>query len=119
MDQHPELMNALLLPPLGESRAPFFYPLSGKSAWVRGYLEEHLGKKFVFMSQEELITSGLLGPGEAHPEIAVRLGELIGLARGQVALVRDGADALRLRGRHGSLTPAEMLVPLLAMRLDY
>ncbi len=119
MDQHPELMNALLLPPLGESRVPFFYPLPGKSAWVRGYLEERFGKMFAFMSQDELISSGLLGQGEAHPEIAVRLGELIGLARGEAAVVRDGADALRLRGRHGSLTPAEMLVPLLAMRLDY
>ena len=60
--------------------------------------------------------SGLLGSAldERTPS---RLGELLVLARNS-AYLWWAADEDRMRGRHGSLTRDEMLVPLLVARLD-
>ena len=74
----------------------------GDVAWVR--------------TREELIAEGWLG-GRPAPEVAGRLGDVAVVARAPVAFI-DPADTgpVRLRCRHGSLTPAEMLVPLVAAR---
>ncbi len=115
---HPQLRDALFMSPLGESRVPFFYVRSGQYTRVWNYLHERLAKHFVFLSRQALIESGLLGTGTPHPELEYRLGDIVGIARSDAFLVRDPALASRLRGRHGGLNAGEMLVPLLAARLD-
>jgi hypothetical protein len=46
------------------------------------------------------------------------LGDIIGIANSNGAFARTKEDAKRLAGRHGGLTAEEMLVPLIAVRLD-
>ena len=55
--------------------------------------------------------------GPLRPEIKARLGDVALVARGPVGYL-DGADSgdFKLVCRHGSLTPEEMLIPLLADR---
>lgn len=118
MQDHPQLRDALFMPPLGESRVPFFYVRPGQYTFVWNYLHKHLGKHFTFFSRQAMIESGLLGTGTPHPELVYRLGDIIGIARDDAYFVRDPALLSRLRGRHGGLDAAEMLVPLLAVRLD-
>jgi len=118
LQNHPQLRDALFMPPLGESRVPFFYVRSGQYARVWNYLHERLGKHFIFFSRQALIESGLLGTGTPHSELEYRLGDIIGIARHDAYLVRDSASISKMRGRHGGLDAAEMLVPLLAARLD-
>ncbi len=118
LDDHPALRDRLWLPPLGEARVPFFYVRHGARDAVQDYLEEQLGERFTFLSREALLSSGLLGSGTPHPEVSFRLGDVIGIARGDGAFARSAADARRLAGRHGGMMPEEMLVPLLAARLD-
>jgi Type I phosphodiesterase / nucleotide pyrophosphatase len=67
-------------------------------------------------TKEQIIDDGWLG-GVPAPEVASRLGDVALIPFEPVAFL-DPADTgeLRLRARHGSLTPAEMLVPLLAWR---
>ncbi len=118
LDQHPVLRNTLFMDPLGEARAPFFYVRHGqyKTAW--DYLHENLADRFVFLSQEELIHCGLLGPEPVCAEVPHRLGDIIGVAKENVYLHRyPKENAKRLGGRHGGLHAQEMLVPLLALRL--
>ncbi len=71
----------------------------GDQAWVR--------------TREQAVTEGWFG-GRPGPDIEARLGDVALAARDPVAFL-DPADTgqIRLRSRHGSLTPAEMLVPLL------
>jgi hypothetical protein len=73
--------------------------LFGHLAWVR--------------TREEMIDEGWLG-GEPVPEVAARLGDVL-LAPFEPTAFLDPADTgeQRLVGRHGSLSAAEMLVPLL------
>lgn len=118
LQNHPQLRDALFMPPLGESRVPFFYVRSGQYARVWNYLHERFGKHFIFFSRQALIESGLLGTGTPHSELEYRLGDIIGIARNDAYLVRDSASISKMRGRHGGLDAAEMLVPLLAARLD-
>lgn len=74
--------------------------LYGDVAWVR--------------AADEVVGEGWLG-GRPSPEVAARLGDVV-LAPFRPISFTDPADLgeTRLRSRHGSLTSAEMLVPLLA-----
>lgn len=76
--------------------------LHGDVAWVR--------------TKEQVIAEGWLG-GVPSPEIAARLGDVALIPFEPIAFL-DPADTgeLRLAARHGSLTPDEMLVPLLGWR---
>ncbi len=118
LEQHPALRDALLLPPVGEARVPFLYVRAGKARFVREYLQEHGADRFALYARSEVLRSGLLGPEPYHAELGFRLGDWIGFARGQHALVATENDARRLSGRHGGLSAEEMLIPLLAVRLD-
>ncbi|MBN1874255.1 MAG: alkaline phosphatase family protein [Anaerolineae bacterium] len=118
LDEHPVLNDGLLLRPLGESRVPFFYVRSGQYDNVWSYLTTNFSEQFVFMSRSEVLERGLLGPGKLYAEVPHRLGDIVGLARGHAFFERSKEGRDRLRGRHGGLTPQEMLVPLLALRLD-
>jgi predicted AlkP superfamily pyrophosphatase or phosphodiesterase len=74
----------------------------GARAWVR--------------TRAEATSEGWFG-GELTADGNARLGDVVIAARDPVAFL-DPADTgeMRLRSRHGSLTSAEMLVPLLAAR---
>jgi hypothetical protein len=74
----------------------------GARAWVR--------------TRAEATSEGWFG-GELTADGNARLGDVVIAARDAVAFL-DPADTgeMRLRSRHGSLTSAEMLVPLLAVR---
>ena len=118
LDDHPVLRDALFLPPLGEARVPFFYVRQGQYETVWQYLNEHFPEQFYFMSRDEVLEKELMGPGKPYVEVPHRLGDIIGIARGNTFLVRDKELLTKLNGRHGGLSSAEMLVPLLALRLD-
>jgi hypothetical protein len=68
------------------------------------------------MSREEVVEEGWLG-GVPARQAHARLGDVVLAAREPVGFV-DPANAgeTKLRTGHGSLTEAEMLVPLLAAR---
>jgi len=115
--RHPELAQALSLPPLGETRVPFLHTRGDTLAQAQRYMHESLGDSFVTLSREQVLNSGLLGPGQMYEETEHRLGDLVCLARGRHFLARNKHQT-RMAGRHGGLSPQEMLVPLLGVRLD-
>lgn len=67
-------------------------------------------------TQDEAVAEGWFG-GPLTPHVAQRLGDVVIAPRERVAIL-DPADPGEqwMRCRHGSLTPEEMLVPLLASR---
>ncbi len=68
--------------------------------------------------RDQIVDEGWLG-GSLDAELLGRLGDVV-LAPYEPIAFLDPADTgeTRLAGRHGSLTSAEMLVPLLALRRD-
>ena len=117
LDDHPALRDVLLIPPMGESRVPFLYPHPDQREALRAYLSGELSDAFVTLERDIVLESGLLGPGPVYRETPYRLGDLMTLARGNHYLAKE-EKSLEMLGRHGGLSPVEMLVPLFIVRLD-
>jgi hypothetical protein len=118
LSDHPALRQMLLLPPAAEPRAAYLYARSGQAEAVRAYVADHLADRFVLVGAERALAAGLFGPEAPTPELRARLGDLLLLARNDSRLLGDEEKKAPLHGHHGSLTPEEMLVPLLMVRLD-
>jgi hypothetical protein len=121
LSDHPALWETLLLPPAGESRAAYLYARPGQKDALRSYVTKRLADRFVLLDTEQALEAGLFGPLETiAPDLRVRLGDVVLIAKDDSRLImrKKTADGIHLRGHHGSLTPEEMLVPLLMARLD-
>jgi hypothetical protein len=114
---HPELRNALVMGLTGEPRAAYLYCRNGQVEPVRRYFETQLGDQFFVMDSQAALNAGLFGPGRLAPETQYRIGDLVAVSRGS-AILWDRTDPPTERGRHGGLLAEEMLVPLIAARLD-
>ncbi len=98
----------------GEGRFRSLYARRGAAAELHAVLSERLGGlAWVFM-RDELFDDGWLGTG-ATTEIRHRIGDVVLAARGRAAFTDPKMpNEVNLVAQHGSLTPDEMLVPLLA-----
>ena len=96
----------------GEDRFVWLHS-SDPAESVRAAQGEH-GDDFVVATRDELIDRGVFGRRVA-PDALDRLGDVALLARGCAALLDPTGRTPNLLGRHGSLTPEEMHVPLLSV----
>ena len=98
----------------GEGRFRWLHARAGRAGALLEAATTHHGADAWVLSRDQMIADGWLGPVVTEAA-AARLGEVALVARGDVAF-HDPLDTgpYELVGRHGSVTPAEMLVPLLA-----
>ena len=97
----------------GEPRFRHVYAQRGAASDVLAAWREWLGDRAWVASRDEAIEHGWFG--EVSASVRSRLGDVLAASRGR-GLVLAGSGApheRRLPGQHGSLTEAEMLVPLL------
>jgi hypothetical protein len=113
---HPGLVRRLHIYPTGENRLAYLFIRPGQSEAVREYLQRTWPDQFSLVDPSFAIQNGLFGPGAPHPSLADRLGDLVVVGRGN-AYLWWGKESNPIIGRHGGLSPDEMLVPLLALRL--
>ena len=121
LPEHPGLRDSLLLPPAGESRAAYLYVRPGRERALRAYVTKHLEERFALLETDRALEAGLWGDrDELTIRNRARLGNVILVAKHNARLStrpkNEGGNSLC--GHHGSLTPEEMLVPLLIARLD-
>jgi len=117
VDTDAVLRAELLGPASGESRAAYLHCLRGDNPAALARIKDALGEDFVAVPAVDALRSGLLGTGTPMAEVAARIGHVMVFARGSRYLDKQG-KRFRQRGRHGGLSPDEMLVPWLALRLD-
>jgi hypothetical protein len=116
LNSHPDLDRRLHLKPTGENRLFYLHVRPGQTEAVREYIEKHWLGQFQVLDSAYALDAGLFGPGQPHPGMRDRLGDLIVVPHGESYLW--WADKPNpLLGRHGGLHPEEMLVPFLAGRL--
>jgi hypothetical protein len=98
----------------GEGRFRWLHVRPGETKLVAELAEELHGGQAWVRTREEVVGQGWFG-GPLEPHVAARLGDVALVARDAISF-HDPADSpgIRLVCRHGSLTAAEMLVPLLA-----
>jgi predicted AlkP superfamily pyrophosphatase or phosphodiesterase len=97
----------------GEGRFRWLHARSGRVGALLDAAQAAHGDQALVLSREQVVDGGWFGPTVSDAALA-RLGDVAVVARGDVAFhdPRDTGPYV-LVGRHGSLTPAEMLVPLL------
>ncbi|HEX8804201.1 MAG TPA: alkaline phosphatase family protein [Acidimicrobiales bacterium] len=98
----------------GEGRFRWLHARPGRArALLEAATRHHAGDAWV-VTRDEVVSGGWLGPA-VREAARTRLGDVALVARTDVAFhdVQD-TGPYELVGRHGSLTPAEMLVPCLA-----
>ena len=98
---------------LGEPRVRHIYTVAGRAAAVRRTWADELGDRAEVRTRDEV--AELLGPVDDW--YAERIGDVVAIAHEDWALVSQRIDRIvsELRGQHGGLTDAEVLVPLRAV----
>jgi len=101
----------------GEPRARYVYARPDAAQDVLDAWRETLGEHAWVVSSEQAVADGWFGPTVAD-RVVSRLGDVIAAARGTSVMVRPDIEPhlTAMRGQHGSLTPAEIYVPLVAVR---
>lgn len=114
MDQHPELVSGLTLVG-GEARFRHLYCRAGAVEDVLAAWREKLGERAEVLTRDEAVGRGWFGA--VTPVVRPRLGDVLVAARGDFSVMSTTVFPYetRLVGLHGSLTPAEMLVPVLVL----
>ncbi|MEV8535415.1 nucleotide pyrophosphatase/phosphodiesterase family protein [Streptomyces sp. NPDC051211] len=103
----------------GEGRARHVYAVPGAESDVLAVWREVLGDRFWIASREEALDRGWFGPpGECDERVLGRIGDVVAAAHADVAITAsvNEPNESGLTGMHGSMTPAEQLVPLLEIR---
>jgi hypothetical protein len=100
----------------GEPRARYVHTEPGAADDVLAAWRSVLGRRAWVASRDEAVASGVFG--DVDPAVALRIGDVVVLARGSWAFtdVLSEPTSSLLTAFHGSLTSAELAVPLLAAR---
>ncbi len=102
----------------GEGRFRWLHARDGAADELARASAERYATSTWVRTREQLVDEGVFG-GSLRSELARRLGDVALIPHEPIAFI-DPADTgeSRLRSRHGSLTSAEVLVPLLALTRD-
>ncbi|MFJ4869742.1 alkaline phosphatase family protein [Streptomyces sp. NPDC088757] len=101
----------------GEGRARHVYAVPGAEADVLTCWREVVGEQFWVAGRDEAISLGWFGD-EVDERVYGRIGDVVAAAHDDVAItasVNEPHESAMV-GMHGSMTPAEQLVPLLEVR---
>jgi len=101
----------------GEARARYVNTVPGATGDVLSAWRSRLGDRMWVWTTEAAIATGIFGP-RVTDTARQRMGDIVAAAYGPVGIVQRDVDPAqaRLNGHHGSLTPAEQLVPMLVYR---
>jgi hypothetical protein len=112
----PELADGVRLL-AGEGRARHVHTRRGAADDVLATWRGLLGHAMWVVPGEEAIAAGWFGPRVADG-VRDRVGDVIAAAAGPIGVFQREVDPTQalLTGHHGSMTPAEQLVPLLELR---
>ncbi|HEY1177636.1 MAG TPA: nucleotide pyrophosphatase/phosphodiesterase family protein [Phytomonospora sp.] len=114
---HPELRSGVRLI-TGEARVRYVHALPGAAGDVGDTWRTVLGDRALVLTREEAVDTGWFGP--VPPGNAARLGDLIAVCTGRNVIINvpeaDMEATSLLRAYHGSITAAEMEIPLLTLR---
>ncbi|WP_290512744.1 alkaline phosphatase family protein [Aeromicrobium sp.] len=110
VDSEPMLLGDVELL-AGEARFRHLYTRPGAEADVASRWSEHLGDRAVVRTQEGL--EDWFGP--IAPEVSPRIGDVVVASLGLFAVFssREFSIELKMRGFHGSVTEAELRIPVL------
>lgn len=121
VNEDQELTRLLMIPPTGETRIAYLYPVSGAIDDVKNYFYDNFGDNYVLIESKEALKIGLFGLGEIKSEVLPRIGELIVLPRPGYGIKyffeKKEIEIEEKRGSHGGMSKDEQLVTLIVSTL--
>jgi hypothetical protein len=118
LGNHPQLMSYLVMQPTCEHRLPILFIKPGKVGAVRDYFAKTWPNDFILVDPEAALENGLFGQGPFAAGVRDRLGDLIVVTKGD-AYLWWSPKPNHMAGRHGGLSPGEMLAPFYALPLKH
>jgi hypothetical protein len=116
VQNHPRLLDCLVMPPSGEARLPVVYLRPGKEAEFRRYVEQAWPGIFQILPSDQAVRAGLFGE-RVYDRFHERVGDLVLVPQVDEAYWWFSARENHLLGRHGGMSRTEMLTPFLALAL--
>ncbi len=111
----PQLAKMLQMPLTGEPRLAIAHLKNGLREDFLYTAQQQLQNIATVVGSEDFVHAGFLGPGENHPELLNRLGDVLLLMHEHTVMFDPlpGEKMPQLRGHHGGLSQEEMQVPLI------
>ncbi len=110
-------LNEMCVAQSGESRFRYLHAKPGAAGALLESVTDLYADRTWCFSRDQIVDEGWLGPRPPSAEVRRRIGDVVLAARTSVGFVDPkNPGESRLRSGHGSLTSAEMLVPLVAAR---
>lgn len=119
LDDHPDILECLVLPPTLETRAISFFVKHHRRTEFGERFNAAFGDCYLLMDRDEVLTRELFGPGPAHRKIDDFLGDFLACATGNTIIRYHGRferPRQVFHGHHAGLCPEEMLVPLIVTK---
>lgn len=112
-----ESLEPLVRTYAGDGRFRALFAREGAEAALAAAATDAAGEDAWVLTREQILDEGLLGPAKPSKEVRRRIGDVVLAARGPVSFLDPAFPyEAMLKAMHGSLTEAEMRVPLLAAR---
>jgi Type I phosphodiesterase / nucleotide pyrophosphatase len=103
----------------GEPRVRYLHTEPGAAADVLATWRELVNGHGQVYTREEAVATGLFGP--MNPSNLPRIGDVVVICNGNAAVLATGhepPESALLVGFHGAASPAEMAIPLIAIRAE-
>ncbi len=114
--RHPAVWDCLHIQPTGEARLSYLFVRPGKERALQRYMEQTWPGQFRLLPSRQALEAGLLGNGTPAMRTTERMGDWLLVPQGSAYWVWANKPN-RLQGRHGGLSPQEMLIPLMLIPL--
>ncbi len=116
----PPISTLFLVPPTGDMLSTYFFPKYGQQEPLREALENSL-KGFRVMRSADLIEKGAFGPVKNLDRLQTTVGTFTALSQSKNIILHHyhpRETPQSIYGAHGGMSPEEMIVPLLSIRLS-
>jgi len=113
----PGFLDCLAVLPSGDARQVSCFVRASRVSRFMDVVAKYLSEACVCITGDELLESGLLGPGRRHRALASRIGDFVLIARQDHAFPSSipFLPVKTHKGNHGGLSADEMFVPLCVM----
>lgn len=114
----PEVTRNLLLPPVGDNRATFFFSKLGRNSDLSNAIQRNI-EGFKIIPSREMIVEGAFGQNAHSQSLEEVVGDFTLLSKSRNGLQYPYFEEDRVRmplSSHGGMTAEEVLVPLMSFR---
>ena len=112
IEDFPQISEALIRRVCVEPRCCSLYVKDEHKKDFPEFFADALGDKFILLSHDEFLESGLLGDGVRHPKIDEFVGDFVAVATADIMLWNEGEYG-DLNAGHAGLTKQELVIPLI------